>query len=594
MPLLAAAVALVALQAPPPPQQPVLVVLTDTGKVEGGLPVVVPAANAAEHERVLTRGFSGRLLWLYQREQEYLRRRDGTPPAPAYLVLTANQGGFPRKGFVLNGVAQRSAAYVDLLRQQTISGRFGANDQIFPHELLHVILKQLSGAPPPGGANQVHAIGVRTDPQVAFDDGFAETMQVLAIDDPDALPETAALARDAAARSTADRNISRYRNAMESWISIAPKALMAFPIWYSGTEQALRYYAVRENRFVFEAPSSGLLRRSLYRAYLVDSIVPGLGGSAVKSAARGLATEGVVAALMWRLVTDAALQQRVPDDSFYANFGATGSEVRPVENAFLKSFHVLSQRRPHDAASFVAAWRDVFPADAPALDRVTRDVLGEVPRAPSTELWLLSERLQTGTTVFDQFRGMKRPHTFDLNAASDVDLYSLEAMTADAARRLRAAAPYRGVNDVRRAGVSDALMAEIDRASTAMRALQSKSGEEESVSINAILMPYVWRVAVVWGICGAAAAFVFRRVRGHGAWRSALSGAACALVALAAAWTIDPTEGWLALGAPVLLLGVPAALVDLARYRLPSRIPRVVLVWALAALPSLVVVHPLF
>ncbi len=69
-------------------------------------------------------------------------------------------------------------------------------DQIFPHELMHIIVRQLAGEPRVSGGNQVHAVGVRTDPVVAFNEGFAEHVQVLAVDDPAAAAETGALALD--------------------------------------------------------------------------------------------------------------------------------------------------------------------------------------------------------------------------------------------------------------------------------------------------------------------------------------------------------------------------------------------------------------
>ena len=68
-----------ALGAPPP-----LIVLTPAGTTQQGLPVLVRRAPG-EVDRVLSRGFSGRLLRLYALEQEYLRRESGMEPEPAYL-----------------------------------------------------------------------------------------------------------------------------------------------------------------------------------------------------------------------------------------------------------------------------------------------------------------------------------------------------------------------------------------------------------------------------------------------------------------------------------------------------------------------------
>lgn len=64
---------------------------------------------------------------------------------------------------------------------RTVTGGFGAVDQIYPHELAHVIYQQLAGARPPAYTSQIHAAGVRTDPITAFDEGFASHLQAMAI-----------------------------------------------------------------------------------------------------------------------------------------------------------------------------------------------------------------------------------------------------------------------------------------------------------------------------------------------------------------------------------------------------------------------------
>ena len=169
-----------------PPQ--LLVVLEPTGKTRDGLPVLTRHRDGGRVAAVLARGFSGRLLRLYALEQAFLSRATGRAPEPAYLLLSNRQGGFPQFGFYLDGVKKADAGWVDLHRSSTLSGRFGAMDQIFPHELLHVIVRQLAGEPRESGGNQMHAIGVRTDPVNAFGEGFAEHVQVMSVDDPDAAP----------------------------------------------------------------------------------------------------------------------------------------------------------------------------------------------------------------------------------------------------------------------------------------------------------------------------------------------------------------------------------------------------------------------
>src|SRR5512143_1568193 len=151
-----------------------LVVLRDTGIVRDGLPVLERHPDEALVVEVLSRGFSGRLLRLFELEQRYLQQTRGIAAEPAYLLLSNKVGGFPRFGFVLDGDVKRSVGYVDIQAGQRLTGQFGTTDQIFPHELAHIIVTQLAGERAPSGVNQIHAVGVRTDPETAFSEGFAE------------------------------------------------------------------------------------------------------------------------------------------------------------------------------------------------------------------------------------------------------------------------------------------------------------------------------------------------------------------------------------------------------------------------------------
>ena len=187
-----------------------LVVLTPTGVIRDGLPVLAPHPSPAAALSVLERGFSGRLLRLYALEQEFLRRKTGSTPESAYLLLSNRQGGFPQVGFHLGDTPKTGVGFVDLHKDSRLAGRFGAADQVFPHELLHVIVRQLAGTPRDSGSNQMHAIGVRTDPVNAFAEGLAETLQILAVDDPDAVEETRALAGNREIADRADRDAARY------------------------------------------------------------------------------------------------------------------------------------------------------------------------------------------------------------------------------------------------------------------------------------------------------------------------------------------------------------------------------------------------
>ena len=570
-----------------------LVILSDTGEERNGLPVVVRHPEPGPYLRVLTRGYSGRLLRLYVLVQRFARPE--RPPQPAYLVLSNHQGGFPRYGFYFDG-PQPDTAYVDLYRGGDVTGRAGAMDKIFPHELLHIIVFDLAGEAPEGQASQVHAIGVRTDRVTAFNEGFAEHGQLMAVDDPDALPETRALAADVEARDRAYERMAAYRRAVAARWSIAPKARMTFPLWFSGAEQVLRYHAVRDNRFAREAgvPARLYSNRDAYRAYLLENVLPGEAEAPPKSVARMLATEGVVSTLFYRLVNDATVQGTDAPAATYARFGVERSAVTPMEHACLKLFSAIAVGK-FDAAAVVAAYQRLYPAERDAVDRIVSDTLLGQRLSDHTPIWLLNREFKAGTTLFDQNRSLPRSHTFDLNASSMADLVGVPGVDAPLARAIMGAAPYRSVDDVARApGMTPVVLDRLRAMKAAMDAPPDPgTSEEGKLSIQRVLLPYAWRALAVWVVSAVVAAALYRLARRVRWWRLMLVGLAAALAGLLAGWTIDQTNGVLALVAPIVLFGLPGSVIRLWRTRSLGEAGLVLFAWVLAALAPTLAVTPL-
>ncbi len=589
------------------PVPPLLVVLAPAGAERNGLPVYTRHPNGAAYEALLGRGFSGRLLQLYRWEQQFLARRDGLAVEPAYLLLSSHEGGFPRFGFWLDASRKAGVGYVDLQARLADSGRFGALDQIFPHELMHVIVHQLAEPPPPGasGANQVHAIGVRTDRVTAFDEGFAEHAQVMAIDDPDAVPATRSLRTNASLLANADERLRRYHRALDAWWAPAPPARVDFVAWFSQMEQVLRYHAVKANRFARQA-SIRLARiggADLYEAYLLDNILPGTDEGPFKSTPRLLATEGVVAALFSRWVMDPVMQQPATD-ALYTRFGIDAQDATPMQHAYLKLFTVFADSRPHDVAAVVTDYAAAFPAEADAIGALMRRTGFAWPLPGVPELWLANDAFMTGTTMFDQYRALPRVHTFDLNAASVVDLLTVPGVSIDLADAIQRRAPFASLDDLAAVpGVTGALMDRVRAMARQMAAVRAANATEdiESLSLARLFQPIIVR-GVVWiGLCTVAAALLYRRVRVLQAWRLLANGGSAAVLGLVPAWTLGgalqvgnrPVESAWFVFLPVVVIGVPAAIRELSRRR-PREAGRVIGAWAIACVPALVVTTPLF
>lgn len=581
----------VSAQAAPPVR---VVILTTTGNSRDGLAVLAPHPNPSATLAVVQRGFSGRLLRLYSLEQEFLQHKTGRRPEPAYLVMSDRQGGFPQFGFYLGDQKKADAGWVDLHRGSRLSGQFGAVDQIFPHELMHVIVHQLAGEPRESGSNQMHALTVRTDPVNAFTEGFAETMQVLAVDDADAVDETKLLPGDADVRGRAERGFATFASDLSSRWRPVQSSRLRFLIWFSQGEQVLRYHGVKANRFARapQVPEALLDRDDKYGAYLFNNVVPGDAGDSPKSATVMLSSEGVVSFLFWRFVSDATLQQRYEPEAFYHEFGTTAAEITPADNVFLKLFAALHDGHPSTSADLLGAYVRLFPEDAADVDRIVREALLGQPLPDAAEIWLANDALETGTSLFDQYRAFPRAHTFDVNAATMLDWLSVPGVTRDQAGALLAAAPYRRLEDVLASpAMSDGLRRQITTMAAAMQRLRERAAsEEEKLSLWAIARSYLWRLGAILGVTSILGAWLARRAGTRRVWTAALVAAAAGLIVIAFSWIVI-SPWWMPIAAPLVLGGLPWSIWRLARRQPAASAAKPLLVWLLASVPALLVVY---
>lgn len=287
----------------------------------------------------------------------------------------------------------------------------------------------------------MHAIAVRTDRVTAFNEGFAEHGQLMAVDAEDGVPCTRALAMDVSALDRAREQFHACRRALSARWAIAPRARMTFPIWFSRAEQVFRYHGVKADLFACEAdaPDRFYSNRTAYEAYLMENVLPGRPGGSPKSAARMLATEGVVSALFYRLVNAPPIRNGVRDEHFYARFGVLRAAIDPLDNAYLKVFAATHEGRY--AGSVFAAYGRLFPDERDEVDEIRREpMLGQEER-PAQELWLLNEEFKEGTSLFDQYRAIPRAHAFDLNAGSRADFAAIRGVGPQLAPAIIANAP---------------------------------------------------------------------------------------------------------------------------------------------------------
>lgn len=331
---------------------PPLVVLSETGQTRDGVPVLQPHPDEAAVLAIANQGFSRTVLHLYQLTQVYLQKQGGPAPEPAYLLLKPGSGGFARTGFYLEEQDRRQIDFTEVSPGRAARAYSDAV-RTFVHELNHTMVGRLAGRASQGGpSTQVHGIGVRTNAQTAWIEGFAESFEVIFVDDLGADPATVAWRQDSTAWAAAQQQLDQYRSALGVPLSPATITRFQFRRWYPATEDRLRYHAVKANGFARQPaiPDRLLQGRNLYGAYLIESILPGAPSDPPKSAQRMLQSEGVVSGLFHRWAMDQGLRNAYRDERFYAQFGTSRADVTPVENLYLKLFHVLATGKPRTAA----------------------------------------------------------------------------------------------------------------------------------------------------------------------------------------------------------------------------------------------------
>ncbi len=575
---------------------PLLVILADSGQTRDGLPVLKHHPDEKTVAEALSKGFPLKILRLYRDVQVYLNPDSHIRLEPAYLLFSSHQGGFPRFGFYLNDEIKPGIGYVDLFKTKTLVGHFSAVDQIFPHELGHIIVRLLSGKPTPGGSNQLHAVGVRTDPKVAFQEGFAEHLQIMAIDDPDADPSTRALATERAERQLADRQLAFYLSELISRWSFATPKKMGFLFWYSPTEQVLRYSAVKDDAFARapDIPDTLLKQKNLYAAYLYQNIFPASTTSRPKPASIMLSTEGVVSNLFYRWVCDRELGEHYVDESFYVRFGTARDRIAPVENVYLKLFHAIHTRRSQDTENAIEAYKSVFPEESPIIDRIVSAALLGQPLPAAKPIWLANPYFQIGTGLFDQFRSSRRVNTFDLNAATLVDLLGVPGIDRVLADAILKAGPYSNLDELERVpGITRGITDRFRIMAAEMEKMKDEGEETAMSSLPRIVMSYLWRALLVLAASALSGGMLYHRIRKAGLFRSLTNGLAISFLVAAFSWAVVGAEGILGYLLPVLIFGLPSMLFQLARRRWTRALPEF-FAWAAAALPAKILTYPWF
>ena len=213
------------------------------------------------------------------------------------------------------------AGYVDMVVGDDCSQ--GCIEEIFSHELGHLILQTLAGDFHEGPSRKMHQSMTVTDYPTAFDEGFAEHFQPLARDS-----HTTKLPSDTVAT---DFDL----------------------FWVSAADGELRTDGVKRNLFIHRKPLPEVAFQSkpdIYGLFVDAETSTAFMPTELKNGQQMMASEGVISTLFYRMVNDEQLRSHYRDASFYRPFlqdesAQVEKAITPYENVNLKLFAAMTALR---------------------------------------------------------------------------------------------------------------------------------------------------------------------------------------------------------------------------------------------------------
>ena len=439
--------------------------------------------------KVLSSGQAQRELVLERYARNLVSGESAAPRAPSlapmYLLLSNEEGGFARYGFWMEKAkGQRElvmAGYVDMVVDQR-SVDTGDFEEIFCHELGHLILRSLLGDLSHGPSRNMHQSMTVTDYPTAFDEGYAEHFQPLVRD---------------STTNPLMRKIQAGTGAMDMDL-----------FWLSNFDGQLRTDGVKRNLFVHrKAPPEPGKDSDPYRLFLEGETSTEFKPGSLKNGQQMMASEGVIATLFYRLANRESLRNPYRDAAFYGRFtegnrvasGDPKQAISPYENVNLKLFSAMRQIAPRAADSgyplaiaLINAYSRLFPEEAKSaygvfLDTtygatVSQEISSLFERAAAAgrlgdldayrqnshtafsrleqitdrvakgelaldanlgpEIWLLNDNFKIAPAVWERERTL--PLSINLNTASEAELMTLPGVDLELATRITSSRDARG------------------------------------------------------------------------------------------------------------------------------------------------------
>lgn len=386
----------------------------------------------------------------YLAQQLLVQKGDLKQFEPAYLLLSQNQGGFPRFGFYLlrgDSILDKSSApFIELVKNNAgPEDHLGSMTQIYPHEMGHIIYHLLAKDTDTliPAAVDIHYSTQTTDYQTAFNEGFAMHFENMArISEPDNDRRLSILTDFEEKKDFIRHKVDAYERDF-SWPARMGLYRLGMLAWYQTYEDIKRFEWVSNNKIkyqntskIFPDPEKTLQYRNSGIQY----------ESVLKVPQRSFATEGVIASFFSALMQSDALHYPV-DSSMYAQYfgsGPSNTTIDPVVNQYMKIFYIINHHldftltEKSQFLDFVAAYVDHFPDERDIILSIFKNACGyDYPIDPGKELWIMNKTHSHGILVMEQFGGITLPlYTFNLNAATEADLLTFPGIRNQDARLL--------------------------------------------------------------------------------------------------------------------------------------------------------------
>jgi hypothetical protein len=483
------------------------VVTRSSRKAAGGTTPVYRPAGARDRDalailRRLEEGFAPDAFAICRLARNFLANEagDGRATTPRLLepIRVIHGAGVPagRAGFWLESPEGRGLE--DHTSEPFILAEAGGRldlDLSIAYQVGRLIVSELCGTAPRPPSTTVPDIDTATDWWTAFAEGWAAHLQAVAVDHcASAAQAEEYVRRGSAAMEYWLRRMSEdeyrggrgFRDAVAAALGRRPgAATLSFPVWRALYGPAYAVSGIRSAAFRWS------------RGRGVSDAGAG-GHRSLRNPSEMLATPGVVASVVYALVTDPRIQSLYRPPEFYAPFlhpsvSRTGGSPQPVpiftplQNAYAKVMYVMATAvRPNlsptarpPVVRLIEEYAAVFPDEAEAAyqaflwatggatldpveaEKYAADSLGRSPRsleryagflgglldallrgekrldrAVGPQIWLLDRDNPVGPTACDRFAVVPIPRSFDLNAAGLDDLLSVRGMTAETAANI--------------------------------------------------------------------------------------------------------------------------------------------------------------